>query len=88
MTEFLRRSLNLNVDQVQVCPTQGDSTDEETRYVAQCLHTDPVYSLARRRIGPFLFLPLFRLGLRPRLLLSGRGLACFVYPNSLGSPHA
>jgi uncharacterized SAM-binding protein YcdF (DUF218 family) len=36
------RSLNLNVDQVQVCPTQGDSTDEETRYISQCLHTDQI----------------------------------------------
>jgi uncharacterized SAM-binding protein YcdF (DUF218 family) len=34
------RSLNLNGDQVRVCPTQGDSTDEETRYVVQCLHAD------------------------------------------------
>jgi uncharacterized SAM-binding protein YcdF (DUF218 family) len=41
----LIRSLNLNVDQVQVCLTQGDSTDEETQYVAQCLHTDQISSV-------------------------------------------
>jgi hypothetical protein len=39
------KSLNLNLDQVRVCPTQGDSTDEESRYVAQCLHTDPIRSV-------------------------------------------
>lgn len=44
LEDQLIRSLNLNVDQVQVCPTQGDSTDEETRYVAQCLHTDQISS--------------------------------------------
>jgi uncharacterized SAM-binding protein YcdF (DUF218 family) len=38
LEDQLIRSLNLNPDQVQVCPIQGDSTDEETRYVAQCLH--------------------------------------------------
>ena len=42
--EFIK-SLNLNLDQVLVCPTQGDSTDEESRYVAQCLHTDPIRSV-------------------------------------------
>jgi len=44
LEDQLIRSLNLNVDQVQVCPTQGDSTDEETRYVALCLHTDQISS--------------------------------------------
>jgi DUF218 domain-containing protein len=39
------RSLGLNADQVQVCPTQGDSTDQETRYVAQCLHNDQISSV-------------------------------------------
>jgi uncharacterized SAM-binding protein YcdF (DUF218 family) len=39
------RSLELKVDQVQVCPTQGDSTDEETRYVARCLHDDRIGSV-------------------------------------------
>ena len=42
LEDQLIRSLNLNVDQVQVCPTQGDSTDEETRYVAQCMLTDQI----------------------------------------------
>jgi uncharacterized SAM-binding protein YcdF (DUF218 family) len=42
LEDQLIRSLNLNVDQVRVCPTQGDSTDEETRYVAQCLHHDQI----------------------------------------------
>lgn len=36
------RSLNLSTDQVQVCPTQGDSTDLETRYVDQCLGIDHI----------------------------------------------
>jgi uncharacterized SAM-binding protein YcdF (DUF218 family) len=42
LEDELIRSLNLNVDQVRVCPTQGDSTDEETMYVAQCLHNDQI----------------------------------------------
>jgi hypothetical protein len=42
--EFIR-SLNLNLHQVGVCPTQGDSTDEEARYVAQCLHTNQISSV-------------------------------------------
>lgn len=45
LEDQLIRSLNLNVGQVQVCPTQGDSTDEETRYVAECLHTDQISSV-------------------------------------------
>ena len=40
LEDQLIRSLDLNVDQVQVCPIQSDSTDEETRYVAQCLQDD------------------------------------------------
>ena len=42
--EFIR-SLNLNLHQVGVCPTQGDSTDEEAWYVAQCLHTNQISSV-------------------------------------------
>ncbi len=42
LEDQLIRSLNVNVDQVQVCQTQGDSTDEETRYVAQCLQNDRI----------------------------------------------
>jgi len=42
--EFIR-SLNLNLHQVRVCPTQGDSTDEEAQYVAQCLHTNQIRSV-------------------------------------------
>ena len=42
--QFLR-GLELKVDQVQVCPIQGDSTDDETRYVAQCLHNDQISSV-------------------------------------------
>ena len=45
LEDELIRSLNLNLDQVRVCPTQGDSTDEEARYVAQCLHTNPISSV-------------------------------------------
>jgi hypothetical protein len=44
LEDQLIRSLNLNVDHVRVCPTHGDSTDEETRYAAQCLRTDQISS--------------------------------------------
>ena len=33
------------MDQVQVCPIQGDSTDEETRYVARCFGNDQISSV-------------------------------------------
>ena len=42
LEDQLIRSLSLKADQVKVCPTQGDSTDEETRYVAQCLQTHQI----------------------------------------------
>ncbi len=45
LEDQLIRSLALNSDQVGVCPTQGDSTDEETRYVAQCLRADQISSV-------------------------------------------
>jgi hypothetical protein len=45
LEDQLIRSLSLNIDQVQVCPIQGDSTDEETRYVAQCLQTNQISSV-------------------------------------------
>src|ERR1700730_17402887 len=45
LEDQLIRDLKLNLHQVQVCPTQGDSTDEETRYVAQCLGTDQISSV-------------------------------------------
>jgi len=45
LEDQLIRGLTLRPDQVGVCPTQGDSTDEETRYVAQCLHPDPISSV-------------------------------------------
>jgi uncharacterized SAM-binding protein YcdF (DUF218 family) len=45
LEDQLIRSLELNVDQVQVCPTQGDSTNEETRYVAQCLNNNQISSV-------------------------------------------
>ncbi len=45
LEDQLIRSLELNPNQVQVCPTQGDSTDEETRYVAQCLRPDQISSV-------------------------------------------
>ncbi len=37
LEEQLIRSLNLNPVQVQVCPTQGDSTGDEARSVGRCL---------------------------------------------------
>lgn len=46
LEDELIKSLNLNLGQVRrVCPSQGDSTDEESRYVAQCLHSDPIRSV-------------------------------------------
>ena len=45
LEDELIKSLNLNLDQVRVCPTQGDSTDEESRYVAQCLRADQISSV-------------------------------------------
>ena len=39
------RSLDLKRDQVRVCPIKSDSTDEETRYVAQCLDADQIRSV-------------------------------------------
>lgn len=45
LEDQLIRSLALSPDQVGVCPTQGDSTDEETRYVAQCLGPDRIGSV-------------------------------------------
>src|ERR1700730_4723149 len=45
LEDQLIRSLDLKLDQVQVCSTRGDSTDEETHYVAQCLRNDPIGSV-------------------------------------------
>jgi DUF218 domain len=35
--EFIRRSVGKLIDQVRVCPIQGDSTEGETKYVQRCL---------------------------------------------------
>jgi DUF218 domain len=39
------RSLVLKRDQVRVCPIKGDSTDEESSYVEQCLDADQTSSV-------------------------------------------
>lgn len=66
--EFVRRSAGTLADHVSVCPTTGDSTDEEAKDVQQCLqgravkavvlvtsdfHTRRALSIFRRRLPQY-----------------------------------